>query len=80
MSSPDPFARCGRQRSPCTRGSLRRSGKRNTSPGPRATGEFSYPSVLVMKDRVLIAHTYSIYQEDPAQAQLISSSPKSGRV
>ena len=46
--------------------------------GAEGYGEFSYPSVLVMKDRVLIAHTYSIYQEDPAQAQLISSSRKAG--
>jgi hypothetical protein len=36
----------------------------------KAHGRWSYPSVLVMKDRVLIAHTYSIYKEDPVKAQL----------
>lgn len=33
----------------------------------------SYPSVLVMKDRVLVAHTYSRFEEDPAKAQLVSA-------
>jgi hypothetical protein len=32
---------------------------------------WSYPSVLVMKDRVLIAHTYSVYKEHPTKATLI---------
>ena len=34
-------------------------------------GRWSYPSVLVLKDRVLITHTYSLYQDDPVCAQLI---------
>ena len=28
-------------------------------------GRWSYPSVLVLKDRVLIAHTYSMYEDHP---------------
>ena len=39
---------------------------------------WSYPSVFVMKDRVLIAHTYSVYEPDPAKAQLVLSSRKPG--
>ena len=33
----------------------------------------SYPSVLVLKDRVLVAHTYGRFAEDPAKAQLVSA-------
>ena len=33
-------------------------------------GRCAYPSVFVMKDRVLIAHTYSRWEEDPGKAQL----------
>ena len=33
-------------------------------------GRWSYPAVFVMKDRVLIEHTYSRYEEDPVKAQL----------
>jgi hypothetical protein len=33
----------------------------------------SYPSVLVTKDRVLVAHTYSRFEEDAAKAQLASA-------
>lgn len=35
----------------------------------------SYPSVLVLKDRVLVAHTYGRYEEDKIKAQLESASP-----
>ncbi|MBM3935216.1 MAG: exo-alpha-sialidase [SAR202 cluster bacterium] len=31
----------------------------------------SYPSVFVMKDRVLIAHTYTHYEDHPTRAQLV---------
>ena len=41
-------------------------------------GRWSYPSVFVMKDRVLIAHTYSVYEEHPMRAELILSSRKEG--
>ena len=43
-----------------------------------AHGRWSYPSVFVMKDRVLIAHTYSVYEQDPVKAQLVNSSQKPG--
>ncbi len=36
-------------------------------------GRWSYPSMLVMKDRVLVAHTYSHYEEHPTEARLVSS-------
>ena len=39
---------------------------------------WSNPSVFVMKDRVLIAHTYSIYEEHPTRAEMIYSSQKEG--
>jgi len=35
-----------------------------------AHGRWSYPSVLVMKDRVLVAHTYGMYEEHHELAQL----------
>ncbi len=41
-------------------------------------GRWSYPSVFVMADRVLIAHTYSVYEEHPTRAELILSSQKEG--
>ncbi|MBK36823.1 MAG: hypothetical protein CME26_15010 [Gemmatimonadetes bacterium] len=43
-------------------------------------GRWSYPSVFVMEDRVLIAHTYSVYEEHPEQAELIYSSRKEGGI
>jgi hypothetical protein len=39
-------------------------------------GRWAYPSVFVMKDRVLIAHTYSYYEEHPTKAQLTLSRDK----
>jgi hypothetical protein len=36
-----------------------------------AFGRWSYPSVLVMPDRVLVAHTYSTYEDDPVKAQQV---------
>jgi hypothetical protein len=36
-------------------------------------GRWSYPSAFVMKDRVLIAHTYSYYGEHPTKAQMVNS-------
>ena len=33
---------------------------------------FSYPSVFVMKDRVLIAHTYTHYEEHPDEARMVA--------
>ena len=35
---------------------------------------WGYPSVLVMKDRVLIAHTYTIFEEHPTRADMVQSS------
>ncbi|OHB82158.1 MAG: hypothetical protein A2W31_14485 [Planctomycetes bacterium RBG_16_64_10] len=43
-----------------------------------AHGRWSYPSVLVIKDRVLIAYTYSRYEEHPTKAQLIQSREQPG--
>ena len=37
----------------------------------QAHARWSYPSVFVMTDRVLIAHTYAGYQDHPSQAQII---------
>jgi len=34
-------------------------------------GSWCYPSVCVMKDRVLIAHTYNLYKEDETEAVLV---------
>ena len=34
-------------------------------------GRWGYCSVLVMKDRVLVTHTYSAYEDHPTEAQLI---------
>jgi hypothetical protein len=39
-------------------------------------GRWSYPSVFVMKDRVLIAYTYSYYEEHATKAQMVSSREK----
>ena len=41
-------------------------------------GRWSYPSVFVMEDRVLITHTYSYYEEHPTRAEMILSSQKEG--
>ena len=41
-------------------------------------GRWAYPSVFVMKDRVLIATTYSTYEQDPVKAQLNLSSTQPG--
>lgn len=41
-------------------------------------GRWSYPSVFVMKDRVLIAHTYSVYEEHPERAEVALSSHLEG--
>ena len=37
-------------------------------------GWWSYPSVFVMKDRVLIAHTYSTFDDEPDKASVYRSS------
>ena len=39
-------------------------------------GWWSYPSVFVMKDRVLIAHTYSTFEEEPDKASVYRSSTR----
>jgi hypothetical protein len=39
-------------------------------------GRCAYPSVLVLKDRVLIAHTYTRWEDDPVKGQLVQSSRK----
>ncbi len=41
-------------------------------------GRWSYPSVLVLKDRVLVAYTYSHYEEHPETAELVHSRTKPG--
>ena len=41
-------------------------------------GRCAYPSVLVLKDRVLIAHTYTRWEDDPVKGQLVQSSRKPG--
>lgn len=41
-------------------------------------GRWSYPSVFVMDDRVLIAHTYSVYERHLERAELILSSRREG--
>ena len=41
-------------------------------------GRCAYPSVFVMKDRVLIAHTYSRWEDEPGKAQFVLSSRKPG--
>jgi len=42
---------------------------------PATLGRWSYPSVLVMKDRVLIAHTYSMWEQDKTKAVLERRGP-----
>jgi predicted neuraminidase len=39
-------------------------------------GRWSYPSVLVLKDRVLIAHTFNTWEADPAKAVLERKGPQ----
>lgn len=41
-------------------------------------GRWSYPSVLVLKDRVLIAHTFTQWEEDAEKALPLQSSRKEG--
>lgn len=41
-------------------------------------GRWSYPSVKVLDDRVLVAHTYSIYEEHPTRAEMAVSSKAEG--
>lgn len=41
-----------------------------------AHGRWSYPSVFVMKDRVIIAHTYTLYKPHPTNAALVSKGGK----
>jgi hypothetical protein len=41
-------------------------------------GRWSYPSVCVLQDRVIIAHTYSIYSEHPTVARLTLSNQAEG--
>ena len=43
-----------------------------------AYGWWTYPSVLVMEDRVLIGHRYRAYREHPTQARLLMSSEVEG--
>jgi hypothetical protein len=41
-------------------------------------GRWSYPSVLVLKDRVLVAHTYSLWEDDAVSARLVQGSRTAG--
>ena len=43
-------------------------------------GRWAYPSVLVLKDRVLIAHTYSMYEDHPTEARLVLTSRQEGGI
>ena len=38
----------------------------------------SYPSCHVLKDRVIVTHTYSEYEENPTNATLIQTSKTGG--
>lgn len=42
----------------------------------KTLGRWSYPSVLVLKDRVLIAHTYSTWEEHPTRAVMERKGPE----
>ena len=42
-------------------------------------GRWSYPSVFVMKDRVLITHTHTLYQEHPTKAQTMALGGQAAR-
>jgi hypothetical protein len=44
-----------------------------------AHGRWAYPSVFVMKDRVLVAYTYGWFEKVPDKAQLVVSSQKPGK-
>ena len=46
--------------------------------GSAVHGRWSYPSIFAMKDRVLIAHTFSIYEDHPTEARLVLSREKPG--
>jgi hypothetical protein len=46
--------------------------------GVEEHGRWSYPSVLVMQDRVLVTHTYSTYEEHPVEARLFMSREQAG--
>ena len=45
-------------------------------PADGAFGSWTYPSVLVLDDRVIISHRYFDYREDPEKSQLNKSNPK----
>ena len=47
---------------------------------PRVVLLLFIPSVFVMKDRVLIAHTYGKYEEHPTKAQVTRSSEGGGDI
>ncbi len=42
---------------------------------PAGWGRWSYPSVFVHHDRVLISHSYSYYEEHPTKAELVRAGP-----
>ena len=41
-------------------------------------GRWGYPSVFVMRDRVLVAYTYSYYEGHPTEARIVLSREKEG--
>ncbi|MBM3853400.1 MAG: hypothetical protein FJ399_09615 [Verrucomicrobia bacterium] len=47
--------------------------------GVEAHGRWSYPSVFVLPDRVFIAHTYGVWEDEPDRAEPIVSSQKPGK-
>jgi len=46
--------------------------------GAEVHGRWSYPSVLVMEDRVLVTHTYTSYEDHPTKAQLCTDTRRLG--
>ena len=48
--------------------------------GAEVHGRWSYPSMIVLKDRVIIAHTYSAYDDHPTSGQLVRSHAEPGSV
>lgn len=45
-------------------------------PADKDFGSWTYPSVLVLDDRVIISHRYFDYSMDPKNARLLKSNPK----
>ena len=77
-SSRDRSMRSGPLSSITNRGRPLPSASPKTWATATATAAAATPSVFVMKDRVLVATTYSTYEQDPMKAQLNLSSTQPG--